>query len=314
MKIQTKLLVVVMFLSIICTAPAVVLYARSLAFNKTFSQIPQTVKNVADTAELNSISQFIRYYDEVLTQSARNYAFTGNVIWKNRYNDTVPKLDEKIQEALARGTPQDKLIFTNISKANTTLVAMETKAFILIDQNKKNEAQSILDSTDYTQQKAIYQNGLEEYFTNRGKGYNDTLTVSTKIVNDSVLISEQNLTTNRIITLLISFFCVAAGFTVYIFIQRYIFKPLGKVTEATKEITKGNLTYQIKSDKKDEIGELANSFDQMSKNLDESHKNTEQKVNERTSELTKLNKYMTDREIKMIELKKEIELLKGGRL
>jgi nitrogen fixation/metabolism regulation signal transduction histidine kinase len=310
MKIQTKLLVIVSFLSFICTAPAVILYYRSVEFNKSFNQIPQSVDNIADAAKLDSNAQFIRYYDEVLTQSARNYAFTGNVYWKNRYNDAAPKLDEEIKEAIEKGSSEDKKLFADIDTVNQALVAMETESISLVDQNKKVKAQAILNSEEYSKQKNIYQNDLEKYTTIRGKDYNDTLAVSTQRVSDSIKTSEQNLIVNGWITLLISFFCVAAGFTVYFFIKELIFKPLNKITKATEEISSGNLNYQIGSTQKDEIGTLSSSFDMMAKNLKESYQNVENKINERTQELTKLNKFMIDRELKMIELKKEIEALK----
>ncbi|MHC4103608.1 MAG: MCP four helix bundle domain-containing protein, partial [Planctomycetota bacterium] len=38
--------------------------------------IPESVESISKTAYLDGLAQFIRYYDEVLTQSARNYAFT----------------------------------------------------------------------------------------------------------------------------------------------------------------------------------------------------------------------------------------------
>ena len=220
MKIQTKLLLVVLLLAVVCTVPAVILYFRSVAFNAVFDQIPQTVNTVSAAAELNSVSQFIRYYDEVLTQSARNYAFTGDVYWKNRYNDAAPKLDDKIKEAIAKGTPEDKKIFESIDNANQALVDMETQSMALVDNNKKIEAQAILNSGTYSQQKLIYQNGLEAYVTTRGKGYNDTLTVSTQLVNDAIYASDQNLIINRWITILISFLCIAAAFVVYVLTLR----------------------------------------------------------------------------------------------
>jgi len=51
----------------------------------------------------------------------------------------------------------------------------------------------------------------------------------------------------------------------------------------------------------------------MSKNIKNNNKNTEAKIKKRTEELYELNKYMTGRELKMIELKKIIKNLKNNK-
>ena len=68
---------------------------------KNYNQKSQSaVADVANSAALNSAAQFIRYYDEVLTQSARNCAYTLDYDkWHTRYEDNAPLLDEKIKEA-----------------------------------------------------------------------------------------------------------------------------------------------------------------------------------------------------------------------
>ena len=38
--------------------------------------LPDSIGTITRASYLDSLAQFIRYYDEVLTQSARNYAFT----------------------------------------------------------------------------------------------------------------------------------------------------------------------------------------------------------------------------------------------
>ncbi len=97
-----------------------------------------------------------------------------------------------------------------------------------------------------------------------------------------------------------------------------------KLRDAAIEIGKGNLDTKIEVKTKDEIGELANAFGQMtgdlkkSRNeLEEYSKTLEEKVKERTkelevknTELERMNKLMVGRELRMIELKKEIAALR----
>jgi hypothetical protein len=137
--------------------------------------LPRGIEKVTTDSHLNGLAQFIRYYDEVLTQSARNYAFTSDVKWKERYVLVVPKLDDTIKEAIEKGDEQDSKFFLNVNKANLALVEMEEQAINLIDNKKSNEAISILESDEYWKQKEIYEEGLKDYVARKGMSYDETL-------------------------------------------------------------------------------------------------------------------------------------------
>jgi signal transduction histidine kinase len=71
-----------------------------------------------------------------------------------------------------------------------------------------------------------------------------------------------------------------------------IIKPVDKLVGATQRIAKGDLSLVVEVDRKDEIGKLAQAFNQMTTSLKESRKqiedysrNLEKKVEERTKEL-----------------------------
>jgi len=100
------------------------------------------------------------------------------------------------------------------------------------------------------------------------------------------------------------------------FISKSISDPLAKLTDVSRNIAKGNLENRVDIKTEDEFGELAQSFNQMTESLQASYGELEEKVKIRTTELeksvkelNKLNKVMTGRELKMIELKKEIKKL-----
>lgn len=52
-----------------------------------------------------------------------------------------------------------------------------------------------------------------------------------------------------------------------ILFAKHLIQPITKLTEATKEITRENFLYQLKIDRNDEIGQLAESFNNMQKQL-----------------------------------------------
>jgi len=127
------------------------------------------------------------------------------------------------------------------------------------------------------------------------------------------------------------------------YLAKKIINPLEQLRKGAEIIGKGNFDYRIDIKTGDEIGELAKSFNQMAEKLKESYAELEEskdvlevKVKARTKELEELtesldeqvkertrelqekvkelerfNKLAVGRELKMIELKKEIERLKS---
>ncbi len=69
------------------------------------------------------------------------------------------------------------------------------------------------------------------------------------------------------------------------FLVRGIIKPIRDFTAQVAQIGSASIGYQIPTATRDEIGELAGAFNNMSRRLRESHESLEEKVDERTAEL-----------------------------
>jgi len=313
-KIRTKLLL--SFL--VMTIPAVIM---GLAFFVEINviapsltrDIPENIEELSKNSHLDSIAQFIRYYDEVLTQSARNYAFTGDEKWKKTYEEVAPKLDENIKEAMILGDETEKKFFSDVDAANVALVEMEGGAISLVGEDKKDEAVGILESDEYWKQKEIYKNGLVKYVEKRGYQYDQSLSSSTKVLEASTGKFGDFLKRGQIyvIIFLASVFLLAVFLTI---LATYIIvRPIEALKKASEKISSGNFDQKIETKSKDEIGSLAESFNKMVVEIKESKANIEKRVAERTVELEKLNKFMVGRELKMKELKEEIEKLENSK-
>lgn len=119
---------------------------------------------VTDTHQRNlrvkELQGQIVHLDEVLTMSALMAATSGDKAWETRYREFEPQLTHAIEESLLI-IPEAGLSATaQTDEANLKLVTLENKAFALVDDGKKQEAQAILTSPDYTLLKQIYAEGM----------------------------------------------------------------------------------------------------------------------------------------------------------
>jgi two-component system NtrC family sensor kinase len=88
------------------------------------------------------------------------------------------------------------------------------------------------------------------------------------------------------------FLVVMISFFAGLFIIILVNKPLGKIREGIEEVGNGNLDYKIGIDSKNELGQVARRFNEMSSKLDEAYKEIKNwsetlndKVGEKTEEL-----------------------------
>jgi two-component system NtrC family sensor kinase len=112
-------------------------------------------------------------------------------------------------------------------------------------------------------------------------------------------------TTNQVIFAfaVMAIILVALLLVILYFSTSRIINPLQRVVFATQKIAKGDLSHKLNVKSRDEIGDLAKSFDQMTeelkianKKLIEWGKTLERKVGERTKELTEMQAHLIQSE------------------
>jgi len=64
----------------------------------------------------------------------------------------------------------------------------------------------------------------------------------------------------------------AVSLMIYLLVNRIVLKPVHEIVAATRKVAGGDLNYKIALDKKDEIGILANSFNDMTQKLSEAQR------------------------------------------
>lgn len=96
----------------------------------------------------------------------------------------------------------------------------------------------------------------------------------------------------------------------WILFWQLVRKRLALLIEAAREVAGGNMDVQVTVKGQDEIGEYARIFNFMASKLKDAYDDMEMKIKDRTKELEHENKQMINRELKMVELKKEFDALR----
>jgi len=273
MNLSYKIIIGFLLISFTVSTVAYVTLTDLTKLVKPISQdLPQNIESLNKQSELDGKAQFIRYYDEVLTQSARNYAFTEDKKWEERYRNVEPELDKIIQEAIKQGNEIETEFFSRVNDANRVLVAMEYQAIDLVNEGKMQEGIQILESEEYWNQKQIYEKALRDYVAKRGLAYNDALVASTDAL-DKVSEDTHYLVQNIINQ--VTFFLpsiIALGIGISYFLSHSIIRSTKNLTEVAKEIANGNWDKKAKVLGNDEFGILAQTFNSMLDSLKNSER------------------------------------------
>ncbi len=112
--------------------------------------------------DLTRVAEQIRYYEELLTTSARLAAATGDPFYVERYDQAAPKLDRAIADAVSLAQdPAVATAFETTGSANQALIALEEKAFRQVAAGDRTGAYATVTSAHYTRFKADYARGLD---------------------------------------------------------------------------------------------------------------------------------------------------------
>lgn len=110
---------------------------------------------------IETLKNDILLYDEVLTNSAKMMALTGDSNWITKYFKNEQKLAKSILEAysvLPKHISDETIKITD--NANDILVRLEKKSFLLSQEGNTKQAYELLTSNEYIQQKAVYLEGM----------------------------------------------------------------------------------------------------------------------------------------------------------
>ena len=256
-KIILGFLVIVLIIAI--TGFSSLFQVRGIT-NTIIEEIPLSIEQLEKTSNLDALARFIQYYDEVLTMSARNYAFTSDIRWKTRYYDYVPLLDAAISESIEKGDEEEVNFFESVDIANIALIKMEEEAIENVDNGNYGEAIAILESKEYWRQKEIYKTGLINYVETRGENYEAALSISTEELSKISIDSQNTIKRVSYFILIAILLTLAVAFFVGFYVSRKISKPIKELSFAANEIERGNFKSRIDIKTGDELERLGKTL------------------------------------------------------
>jgi len=116
--------------------------------------------------------------------------------------------------------------------------------------------------------------------------------------------------TSRILALFVFFAALFAALVIKFIVSKFL-SPLITLNKIMEEASIEDLTSKIRLDCDDEVCGLVKNFNKMIEKLKNELELSKKSVSERTTQLEEINRVMTGRELKMIELKKELFDLKN---
>ncbi|MBN2600168.1 MAG: HAMP domain-containing protein, partial [Candidatus Thermoplasmatota archaeon] len=118
------------------------------------------------------------------------------------------------------------------------------------------------------------------------------------------------------ISLYSGIFIIISFLLIFFLFNYFISAPIGELTKGARQMSSGNLGYEVQIKSRDEIGELATAFNTMSAdlklsrdNLEQYSKNLENLVTERTKELQEKTQWLEQSNQELIAAREQLSTL-----
>lgn len=217
-----------------------------------------------------------------------------------------------------KGALAGTLFFDEYKTAEIYLVNKEK---IMITQSRFIEHSVLKHKVDTEPIKICFENGQEiagEYQNYDGKTVmgasgclkKDGLVLIVEVQSEEILAPIKKIQHRIIFTIILMLILSTVG--VYL-LSNQLLRGLTVISETVKKVSENNFLIRTNIKSKDEVGFLGKTFDGMLDNLEKNQKELQEKnakIEEKFAELEKFKNLTVDRELEMIELKKEIEKLK----
>ncbi len=211
-----------------------------------------------------------------MVMQTREYSRTGGPAYADAVRTSTDSVRESVRvhaDSDMRINPDHNTAVADIERRADELIDLCNNLIVLRDSGMANE--DLFAEKDAIEQKRQELNQILD--SHVGEHIDELTAAEMKIHN---LTSRNSLVMIGSIGLIL-----VSALIIYFLAGRSIIAPIYKLKRGAEAIGSGNYNYRLDINNKDELGQLAGSFNAMSEKIKESHSTLEQRVKERTNEL-----------------------------
>lgn len=298
-KIRTKILFSFSFIILICIAAIAINYVLLISLNQKTDHVFNTVDpgviaayelQAALNTDIRAIEEYGNGYaelDETEKIVTASEALVDSYIKTIEKEGEVPKAYiQVLKDTLIKDEAQDEKVFALMKNQKSASVTPSDvrQALIKFDtltQDAENETSRIINFLDNHRAKDI------------------------EALTDEIAKSRFYITIAFVASIILSIF-------IALITSSFLSTAIKKVRDSAIKLRLGDLTQRAQVASKDEIGDLANAFNQMAENIEKTQKEIKEadaQLKKKVLDLEKFKELTVGRELKMIELKEKLENL-----
>ena len=252
--------------------------------NIIVESLDEEITDFDDSLVLSKLTSQIILLRTEMKEEVISFIITNNEDNRIEYDKANQKLDQTFENAMEIASDDDKIIFKNLFSSVKKLEVIEQTAINQIIEGNHQQAEFIIANEEY-QELSDTIGEFNNIFSARKQVQSEDVFSRLIHVSDDIRQNKENL--NNLANLIVSstIVLVIAGLFIGFFLSNSISRPIKNLRDSSNAIAKGNLDVTIKIPTKDEIGELAQQFEIMRKEI----KSRSLTLNERQKELEKVN-------------------------
>jgi signal transduction histidine kinase len=263
---------------------------------KETSSIKEVTKSIftVDNMHNKSYNLVLAIHHFIITRDDK-YSRRATDLLNDIESDTINYI--KHEESSSDMGSREEIRLMRQIQDNLREIKNITPLFENISRNKTRDVREII--------------ALEKYAYNIEKLTNEINKIHLVDISNGVEMSHRLLSSIFTLFFVLS---ISGILSIYIFYRlhgRYIIKPIDNLADATRKLSKGDLSIRVSSNDKTEIGTLYHSFNTMAERLQDYEKklidfnrSLEQKVDERTHELKHAYDTLKKTQEKLVRLEK----------